>query len=79
IYVELKGSAVGQGIKQIEATIPRVSEDARKLAKHCYIVSRCVPPKLLTRIQRAKVRFRRDYNAGLTVKNKVAEHKLATA
>lgn len=75
IYVELKGSGVRHGIRQIEATIPQVSEDARKSPKHCYIVSNRVP-KVQTDVQRAKVRFRRDYSAVLTVKNGVVKHKL---
>ena len=76
IYVELKGSAVRRGIEQIEATIPQVSEDARGLVKHCYIVSRRVP-KVQTDVQLAKAHFRQAYSAVLTVKSREAEHDLS--
>ena len=78
IYVELKGSDIGHAIEQIKATIPEVSEDERSVPKHCYIVGRRVPPGVRTQVQLSRIRFRRAYNAVLTVKNKVAEHTLGT-
>ena len=75
IFAELKGSAVGHGIEQIRNTIPQVSEDPAGLRKFCYVVSSSVP-KMQTRLQRDKGRFRRAYNATLVVKARVAEHPL---
>jgi len=79
IYVELKGSGILDAIKQIETTIPQVSQDQRKLSKHCYIVTKGVHPSLATKRQKAMVRFRNEFNAALTVREKVATHSLAAS
>jgi len=77
IYVELKGSDVGRGIKQLESTVqnPEVTEGVRTVPKSCYVVSGS-NPLLSTNLQKAKKRFRRDYLATLIVKNRQAEHDL---
>ena len=76
IYVELKGSDIGHAIKQIKATIPQVSENARSVPKQCYIVGRRVPPGARPQVQLAQLRFPRAYSAKLMVRNSVAEHEL---
>jgi hypothetical protein len=77
IYVELKGSDIGHGIKQLESTIqnPKVSEGVCTAPKYCYIVSRSCPA-LPTTLQRAKERFKKQYAAKLIVKNRLVEHDL---
>jgi len=77
IYVEFKGDDVGHAIKQIEATIPEVSEDIHRLGKHCFIVCGRVAPYLGTQIQKARSRFQRRFNARLKLKKDVIEHTLS--
>ncbi len=78
IYVELKGSDIGHGIKQLESTIQKVSENVRRTPKCCYIVSSRSNPAFSTRIQVATKRFKKTYAAKLKVKNRSVEHNLTT-
>jgi hypothetical protein len=75
LYIELKGSDVAHAVAQIERTIGLVSMDKRKCNKLSFIIStRC--PLLTPKIQEIKVRFKRQYNCSLVIKNRVHEHNL---
>ena len=78
IYVELKGSDIRHAIRQIEETIPQVSEDVRTRAKWCYVISGGGHhPSIKTYIQKAKARFRGAYKAQLkTTSQGIATHTL---
>jgi hypothetical protein len=72
-FVELKGADVRHAADQLSATIARISASVTVAAKHCFIVStRC--PLLTPEIQNLKKRFKKRYNATLTIKNMVCEH-----
>ena len=74
IYFELKGSDVEHAIKQIATTIQKLdlSVSASKL---CFIAStRC--PINSTQIQNLKKKFKKKYNAKLTIKNGEIVHKV---
>ncbi|MCX7044181.1 MAG: hypothetical protein NTX50_01675 [Candidatus Sumerlaeota bacterium] len=74
-YVELKGCDVDHAVKQIETTIRKVSADAKRLEKHSYIVSsRC--PALSPQIQGWKIKFRKEFNSSLQLKNRCMEQNL---
>jgi len=76
IYLELKGRHVGEGIRQLEATISRLSADKGGVPKYCYLVPTSVRRPMRTEIQVAKDRFDRQYRAKLIVKAKQAEHRI---
>jgi hypothetical protein len=72
-FVELKGSDVRHATEQLDATILKISADAKLAVKHCFIVStRC--PLLSPEIQVLKKRFKKHYNSTLTIKNIVCEY-----
>lgn len=77
IYLELKGSDVGHGIKQLESTIknPKVTEGVHTIPKYCYIIysSNSMRP---VKLAAAKTRFKREYAAKLIPKKWQAEHNL---
>jgi hypothetical protein len=62
IYVELKGSDVPHAIKQIEATIKRMSADHMKRQKRSLVVLKQVPIER-TVVQNTRQRFQRDFNS----------------
>jgi hypothetical protein len=72
IYVELKGQEILYAVEQLEATMHQVSSQRPDAQRLCLIVSSRFP-KIGTDVQRWKVRFKDQYNATLTVKNKVLE------
>jgi len=77
VYVELKRTYDSAAIRQIEETIPRVSENKSSVPKVCYIVSLHNPvPRWDTTLQRARTRFGKRYNARLLTKKTPTEHKL---
>jgi hypothetical protein len=64
IFIELKGSHITDAVKQIEATIARLSSDPAQMKKRCLIVSnRYTVSK--TWFQRQQRRFIREYKADL--------------
>jgi hypothetical protein len=62
IYVELKGSDILHAIKQIEATIKRLSADHTKGQKRSLVVLRQVPIER-TVVQTTRQKFKRDFNS----------------
>lgn len=67
IYIELKGSDVRHAVEQIATTIQKLCSNMSVL-KLCFIAStRC--PMNSTQIQNLKKKFRKKYNAKLTIKN----------
>ena len=66
IYIELKGSDVRHAVEQIATTIQKL--DLSMSAAICFIAStRC--PINSTQIQNLKKKFRKKYNAKLTITN----------
>lgn len=72
LFVELKGCAVIHGITQLEASIRRLRNVAVS-NRYAYLVSNRFPPMIRTDVQRAKIRFLRDYGTVLVIKNRLAE------
>ena len=68
MYVELKGCDIPHAIKQLESTIKLLSENPKKIKKHCFIVSTRFP-KYTTSIQILKDKFRKNFNSTFQVKN----------
>jgi hypothetical protein len=67
IFIELKGSDVGHGFKQIVATIERFSQAPRIGRKACYIVSsRC--PMRSTEVQKIALVLKKQYNATVLIR-----------
>lgn len=75
IFVELKGCDIGKAIKQLENSIQNLSENATALVKNCFVISTRIP-KADTSAQKAKLLFKRKYNANLTIKNRVFEYQV---
>jgi hypothetical protein len=73
-YVELKGTDIPHAVEQVESTIHAISAGVSNVKKHCFIVVSHVRPRLNTVIQNAKVRFKRQYNSELIVKENICEH-----
>lgn len=67
-YIELKGCDVNHAILQLEETIKKLSEDSACLPKKAFIIS-TRQPSVDVKIQNAKKRFYKNYNAELLVKN----------
>ena len=73
IYIELKGSDVKHAVEQIATTIQKLGLNMS--AAICFIAStRC--PINSTQIQNLKKKFRKNYNAKLTIKNGEIVHKV---
>ena len=74
IYIELKGSDVKHAVEQIATTIQKLGSDSSAF-KLCFIAStRC--PINSTQIQNLQKKFRKKYNAKLTIKNREIVHKV---
>ena len=63
-YVELKGKNVGHGVKQIEATINKLSADKRQRPKLAFVIATRYP-LAGTDIQKHQERFKNIYSAKL--------------
>ncbi len=74
-YVELKGSAMGKAVKQLERTV-RVLDEGE--TRFCFAVGHRVAPSFLPTLQRAKVQFKRDLNASLLTKKSGSTDRLDT-
>lgn len=73
LYIELKGSDVQHAVKQIARTIEKLTQ-SQSATKLCFIAStRC--PINSAQIQTLKKRFKKKYNAKLTVKNGEIVHR----
>lgn len=75
-FIELKGSAVKHGCDQLEASINRLSENAKKKPKHAFVIS-SKSPLSSTEIQKIQRRFKKELNTKLIVKNKQYTFKLS--
>ncbi len=75
-FIELKGSAVKHGCEQLEVSINRLSENAKKKPKHAFIIS-SKSPLSSTEIQKIQRRFKKELNTKLIVKNKQYTFKLS--
>jgi len=64
IFIELKGSHITDAVKQIEATIIRLSSDHRQKKKRCLIASNRYKVTE-TQFQMLKNMFQKNYNAQL--------------
>ena len=67
IYFELKSkSDLDKAIKQIEATIKKISMDKNKINKYCYIIhTGNVRPAVSATLRNQQKRFKNNYNAKL--------------
>lgn len=74
-YIELKGCDVDHAIIQLEETIKKLSEDYIDWPKKAFIIS-TRQPAIDVKIQNAKKRFRKNYNAELLVKNTPVDYLL---
>jgi hypothetical protein len=67
-YIELKGQDLKHAIRQIEATILRLSVDSKKSLKKSYII--CTrSPLSSSEIQNLQLEFKKKYNSSLIVKS----------
>ena len=76
LFVELKGTDIEHGIKQLLDTINffRSKTAIPKGNVTAYIVSSAVPANANEKIREAKMRFKRDVGKDLIVKNNLCEH-----
>ncbi|MEZ8277442.1 hypothetical protein AB6C67_15975 [Vibrio cyclitrophicus] len=68
MYVELKGCDVLKGISQLESTLIHTKAQFSEYKKECYIVSSRVP-KHSTSLARRKMKFNKDTQSILIIKN----------
>jgi hypothetical protein len=73
-FIELKGSKVEYACKQIIETMGKISRNIGAF-KYAFIVSSACP-LTTTEVQIQKVKFKRNYNAQLQVKNLLCNHCL---
>jgi|GEM_PF-5010228 len=80
IFIELKGTRVPDGIKQLDSTIKNSSDLKEDMVlkrikkKYAYLVTQNTQPEYSTKIQRAEKDFLKDHDVILIVKNSPAEH-----
>ncbi len=75
IYIELKGRDVKHAFSQLETSMQKLSDDAYKQPKFCFIIStRC--PLDGPEIQIMKKRMLNKYQAKLIIKNRKYTHML---
>ncbi len=75
-YVELKGSDVMHAIRQLNATICKLSVDVSRMNKYAFVVATNVSPKIRTNIQKEKVNFMKDHKAELIIKESGYKYSL---
>jgi hypothetical protein len=68
-YVELKGSDVGHAVEQLRNSLRKLSRDAARQPKSCYVISSRVP-RAGTDIQRFQRQFRSQYVSMLYVRSR---------
>jgi len=73
--IELKGHNIEQALKQLKATIEKVSKDKKKQYKLCFIIT-TRSPITSAEIQNYQKQFKRQYNSKLIVKESGYEHKI---
>ncbi len=74
-YVELKGSNINHAIKQLKRSINLLSVNPKSSKKESFIISsRC--PKSSAAILELKLKFRKEFNSSLLVKNNAYRHKI---
>ncbi len=74
IYIELKGSDIKHAAEQIFISIQKLTNNI-SLSKLCFVAStRC--PVTSTEVQNLKKKFKKKYNATLTIKNGEIVHKV---
>ena len=74
-FIELKGQNINEAVKQIEATIKKLSRDQKKQKKKAYII--CTrSPMTSKKIQNLRVLFRKRYNSDLIIKSTPYEDSL---
>ncbi|MEM8720817.1 MAG: hypothetical protein AAGE84_16230 [Cyanobacteria bacterium P01_G01_bin.39] len=74
IYIELKGSDVKHAVEQLSTTIQKLTKDM-SASKLCFVASTKCPINS-TQIQNIKKRFKKKYQARLTIKNGEIVHKV---
>ncbi len=72
-FVELKGTDVAHGCRQLERSILELSENVAKSVKHSFIIASRLVPAINPTIQIFKRKFDGKYNSSLTVKNRKYE------
>lgn len=72
-FVELKGVDVSHALDQLEASLTKLSDTKNKVKKVCsYIICKNVAPSFMTKVQMAKVKFKKKFNSDLII----SENKL---
>lgn len=67
-FVELKGASVLEGCQQLEVSIPQLSVDPKQGEKHAFVICARVSPKITTQLQLLKLKFKKQFNSTLTIK-----------
>lgn len=65
-FIELKGSDVKHAIEQLEASI-RLLGANHAISRQAYIIATSCSPKLLTTIQKSKLKFKKNLHSSLIV------------
>lgn len=74
-FIELKGTDVRHAFEQLRTSINKLSSNARRKPKICFVVTVRTPLSSAS-IQNARVKFRRDFNSQLIVKNSPCSHTI---
>lgn len=74
-FIELKGHDIIQALRQIEATIPRLSKSSSSQPKYCFVIS-VRTPLSSPEIQQKQKEFKKKYNATLIIKSSPYNHSL---
>jgi hypothetical protein len=70
-FIELKGTKVGHAFEQLDCTVNQLSDKSNKEKSiKLYIVSANVAPQLGPKKQKYMKRWKKAYNASLTIKEK---------
>lgn len=73
LFIELKGQDIQHALEQLEATINKLSKDAKGQKKKSFIICTRSPLNSAS-IQNFRVKFRKRFNSHLIVKSSPYEH-----
>lgn len=67
-FVELKGKDIGHALEQLDRSLNLLSDKMNTDKRTCaFVVATSVSPKMTTKVQKYKIKFKRTYNSGLIV------------
>ena len=73
LFIELKGQDLNHALDQLETTIKKLSKDSKKFKKKSFIICTRSPLNSAS-IQNHRVKFRKNFNSELIVKNSPHKH-----